>query len=327
MYKHLFGPVPSRRLGMSLGIDLVPKKVCSLNCVYCEVGKTTTLTMNQDEYVSEKVIKEELLDYFKNNPDPDTFTFSGSGEPTLNNKIGPILDFLKEHKPHVNVAVLTNGTLMSLPSLREAIVNADIVLPSLDAVSELAFKRINRPQHDIDIDVYINGIIDFRKLQLEREKLDGRKRIMDLEIFILPGYNDSKSELDLFKEVILRINPTTVQLNTLDRPGSVKHLISASRSKLEEIVNYWGLDNVLIISAAPNRKKIQSYKGDIEKAIVEMISRRPCTLDDLSVSLGHHISEINKYLDVLESEKIITRMEEDRGVFYQLDNKGIDEKA
>jgi len=327
MYKHLFGPVPSRRLGMSLGIDLVPKKVCSLNCVYCEVGKTTKLTTKQDEYISEKEIKEELLDYFKNNPDPDTFTFSGSGEPTLNNKIGSILDFLKEHKPHVNVAILTNGTLLSLPSLREAIVDTDIVLPSLDAVSQLAFTKINRPPSDLDIDVYIDGVIAFRKLQLERERQDGRKRIMDLEIFILPGYNDSKSELDLFKEVILRINPTSVQLNTLDRPGSVKHLISASRNKLEEIVNYWGLDNVHIISAAPNRKKIQSYKGDIENAIVEMISRRPCTLDDLSLALGHHISEINKYLDVLENEKVITRMEEDRGTFYQLNNKGIDEKA
>lgn len=327
MYKHLFGPVPSRRLGMSLGIDLVPKKVCSLNCVYCEVGKTDKLTIKQDEYISEKEIKEELLDYFENNPDPDTFTFSGSGEPTLNSKIGHILSFLKEHRPNVNVAVLTNGTLLSDPALREAIVNADIVLPSLDAVSKLAFKRINRPFRDIDINEYIEGIIAFRKLQLEKSKLDGKRRIMDLEIFILPGYNDSKEELDLFKKVIPKINPSSVQLNTLDRPGSVQHLVSATRGQLEDIVKYLDIKYVSIISAAPNRKRIQSYKGDIEKAIVEMISRRPCTLDDLSISLGHHISEINKYLDVLENEEIITRMEEKRGTFYQLNNKGIDEKA
>ena len=325
MYTHLFGPVPSRRLGMSLGIDLVPKKVCSLNCVYCEVGKTDRLTIKQDEYISEKEVKAELLDYFKNNPDPDTFTFSGSGEPTLNNKIGPIIAFLKEHKPQVNVAVLTNGTLLSLATLREAIVEADFVLPSLDAVSESAFKKINRPCPDIDLQAYIEGLIAFRKLQLEREKQDGRKRRMDLEIFILPGYNDAKEELDLFKKTILKIMPTSVQLNTLDRPGSVKHLVSASRIKLEDIVSYWGLDYVEIISAAPNRKKIQAYHGNIETAIVEMISRRPCTLDDLSISLGHHISEINKYLDVLESEGIITRKEEDRGTFYQLKNKGVEE--
>lgn len=327
MYTHLFGPVPSRRLGMSLGIDLVPKKVCSLNCVYCEVGKTDKLTIKQDEYISEKEVKTELLDYFKNNPDPDTFTFSGSGEPTLNSKIGNIVAFLKEHKPHVNVAILTNGTLLHLATLREAIVDADIVLPSLDAVSAAAFQKINRPCPAIDIHDYIEGIIAFRELQLEREKQDGHKRRMDLEIFILPAYNDSKAELDLFKTTIQKIKPTSVQLNTLDRPGAVKHLVSASRIKLEEIVKYWGLDNVIIISAAPNRKKIQSYKGDIEKAIQEMISRRPCTLDDLSRSLGHHISEINKYLDVLESEGIITRKEEDRGTFYQLNNKGIDEEA
>lgn len=327
MYKHLFGPVPSRRLGMSLGIDLVPKKVCSLNCVYCEVGTTNNLTINRDEYVSEKEVKEELLDYFEHNPDPDTFTFSGSGEPTLNSKIGEIFKFVKAHKPNVNVAVLTNGTLFGSKQLREDLLDADIVLPSLDAVTEPVFKKINRPCRAINMQDYIDGVVEFRRMQLAKTKMDGKERIMDLEIFILPGYNDMKSELDLFKAVIERINPTTVQLNTLDRPGSVKHLEPASRSRLQDIVKNWGLDNVIIISAAPNRKKIASYHGDIEKAIVEMISRRPCTLDDLSTSLGHHISEINKYLDVLESEAIITRMEEDRGTFYQMINKDVEEQS
>lgn len=327
MYKHLFGPVPSRRLGMSLGIDLVPKKVCSLNCVYCEVGATNNLTIDQKEYISESEVYAELDDYFKNNPDPDTFTFSGSGEPTLNNKIGSIIAYLKKHKPAVKVAVLTNGTLLNESKVRQSIVDADIVLPSLDAVTLEAFQKINRPCDLIDMQSYIDGIVAFRQLQIASEKQDGRERIMDLEIFILPSYNDSISELNLFKEVILKINPTSVQLNTLDRPGCVKNLVGATRGKLDEIMNYWNLGIVSIISAAPNRKKIKSYHGDIEKAILEMIARRPCTLDDLSMTLGRHISEINKYLDVLENEQRITRIEEERGTFYQLPTKVIDQEA
>ncbi len=111
MYKYLFGPVPSRRLGMSLGVDLVPKKVCSLDCVYCEVGKTTKLTLERREYIKFNKVKEELTHYFRNNPDPDYITFSGSGEPTLNIFIGEVLQFIKQIKPNIPIAVLTNGTL------------------------------------------------------------------------------------------------------------------------------------------------------------------------------------------------------------------------
>lgn len=308
MYKHIFGPVPSRRLGMSLGVDLVPKKVCSLDCVYCEVGKTTKLTLERREYIKTSIIKEELSDYFKNNPDPDYITFSGSGEPTLNSDIGEILQFIKKNKPNIPIAVLTNGTMLFDKNVRAAIKDANLILPSLDAATESVFARINRPAENLKIDKYIQGLIDFRK------EFTGE---IWLEVFILPDYNDSDNELQELKKAILEIKPDSIQLNTLDRPGTVSGLRGATREELQRIVMLWELDNVIIIAASPERKEIKSYRSDIETAIIETIARRPCTLDDLTKILGLHVNEINKYLDVLEADKKIETVQQERGVFYQ----------
>ena len=149
MYKYLFGPVPSRRLGMSLGIDLVPKKVCTLNCVYCEVGKTTKLTTNRMEYVKYDKIISELNQFMSNNPKIDYITFSGSGEPTLNSKIGEVLAYVKQNYPDVKTAILTCGALLSSPQLRSELLEADVVLPSLDAATQAVFNKINRPNAKI----------------------------------------------------------------------------------------------------------------------------------------------------------------------------------
>lgn len=309
VYKYLFGPVPSRRLGMSLGVDLVPRKVCSLDCVYCEVGKTTKLTLERKEYILFNRVIKELSHYFENNPDPDYITFSGSGEPTLNSRIGDVLKFIKQNKPTVPIAILTNGTLLSDPKVREEIKKADVVLPSLDAATTTIFNKINRPVPEIDIKKYIQGLIDFRK------EFNGK---IWLEIFILPEYNFEETELKKLEQKITKINPDSIQLNTLDRPGTVANLHSATRKDLEELVSLWNFKNIEIISAASQRKNIQSYRSDAETAILETISRRPCTIEDLMNILGIHISEINKYLDVLEEEKRIETVRQERGVFYQI---------
>ena len=312
MYKYLFGPVPSRRLGMSLGIDLVPKKVCSLNCIYCEVGRTTTLTLDRKEYINFNKVKEELIHYFNNNPYPDYITFSGSGEPTLNVRINDILLFIKQNKPDIPVAVLTNGTLFYDKDVRTAIIDADIVLPSLDAATDYVFKKLNRPHKNLHIDKYIQGLIDFRK------EFKGK---IWLEIFILPGFNDSENELKELKKIILKIKPNSIQLNTLDRPGTISNLRGATGKEMQRVVDFWKLDNVEIIAASAERKNIKSYRNDTETAIIETISRRPCTLDDLTKILGINIIEINKYLDVLDAEEKIEVTELERGFFYQIKEK------
>lgn len=316
MYKYLFGPVPSRRLGMSLGVDLVPKKVCSLDCVYCEVGKTTKLTLDRREYIKSDKIKDELIHYFNNNPDPDYITFSGYGEPTLNLEIGEILQFIQQKRPAVPVAVLTNGTLLYHENVRQALLNADLVLPSLDAATDEVFQKINRPVSGLSIDKYIGGIIDFTK------EFKGK---IWLEIFILPGYNDSERELVELKNVILKINPDSIQLNTLDRPGTLSDLRGATGEELQKIVDFWGLDNVEIIAAAKQRKDLQAYRKDTEAAILQTIARRPCTLEDLTKILGLHVNEINKYLDVLDADGKIEFSEQERGVFYQMRDREGDE--
>jgi len=212
----------------------------------------------------------------------------------------------------VPVAVLTNGTLFYEKNVRQAILNADVVLPSLDAGTENVFKKINRPAKDLKFKKYIMGLIEFRK--------EYKGKIW-LEIFILPNYNDTETELSEIKNLILRIKPDLVQLNTLDRPGTVPNLRAATREELSKVVDFLNLNNVEIIAASPERKNIQSYRNDIETAIIETIERRPCTLDDLTKILGLHVNEINKYLDVLEADKKIESVKQERGVFYQIKDK------
>ena len=309
MYKYLFGPVPSRRLGMSLGIDLVPHKVCSLNCIYCECGSTTRLTIDRKEYVPYDIVIQELEHYFQNNPVPDYITFSGSGEPTLNFRIGNIIQFIKNNLSSIPIAVLTNGTLFYQKQVRKELLEVNVVLPSLDAASDLAFLKINRPFRDIKINQYVQGLVDFRS------EFKGK---IWLEVFIIHGYNDNKSDLDLLKKAFERIKPDIIQLNTLDRPGAITKIRSASYEELQSIVNYWQLENAEIVAKSPARKNVKSYREDIESAILETIQRRPCTLNDLSEILGLHINEINKYLDVLESDSKIGIEQQERGIFYKV---------
>jgi wyosine [tRNA(Phe)-imidazoG37] synthetase (radical SAM superfamily) len=294
---------------MSLGVDLVPKKVCSLDCVYCEVGKTTKLTTERMAYVPLEKVTREIDHYFGHHPDPDYITFSGSGEPTLNIHIGEVLNYIKKTKPDIPVAVLTNGTLLHDKQLRTELLGADVVLPSLDAASEGVFKAINRPDKKLSADKLIRGLIEFRN------EFPGK---IWLEVFILPGYNDTPEELERLKNAIDRIGPDSVQLNTLDRPGTVRDLKSASIGSLSKIADRWGYEHTEIIAKPLQRKKLSSYRSDRAGAILETIVRRPCTVDDLSEILGLHVNEINKYLDVLEEEGRIRSHEQERGIFYMI---------
>jgi wyosine [tRNA(Phe)-imidazoG37] synthetase (radical SAM superfamily) len=309
MYQFIFGPVPSRRLGMSLGVDLVPRKVCSLDCVYCEVGTTTKLTTERKEYVPyEKVIKE-LTDHLEHNPAPDFITLSGYGEPTLNSRTGDVINFVKLNYPDLQVAVLTNGTLLSDKKVRDELMNADLVLPSIDAATDKGFKKINRPEKHLKVQNHIDGLINFS------QEFKGK---IWLEIFILPEYNDDDLEIASLKKAVEAINPDQLQLNTLDRPGAIEDLRPATPEELEEIKNKLDFQKTKIVTIAPLRKDNKAYRNDTENAILDTISRRPCTTADLKNILGIHINEINKYLEVLESNDKITTEFGERGIFYRV---------
>ncbi len=227
-YKHLYGPVNSRRLGLSLGVDLFPYNICSLDCIYCECGATKELTLERKEYVDTEEILKELSNYLKEKPELDYITFSGSGEPTLHSNLGKILKFIKNNFPQYKTALLTNSTLLKR-EVREEIKDFDLIVPSLDGVSVEAFAKIDRPHLDIDIKEVIENIISLRKEQ---------KGKMWLEIFLVPGINDNKGELQLFKNTIKKINPEKVQLNTLDRPGVISDIKKISSKRLEEIAAF-----------------------------------------------------------------------------------------
>jgi wyosine [tRNA(Phe)-imidazoG37] synthetase (radical SAM superfamily) len=307
MYRTLFGPVPSRRLGMSLGIDLIPMKTCTLNCVYCECGRTTNLTVDRLEYVPFDLVCEELTHFLSTHAQPDYLTFSGSGEPLLNSRIGDVLTFAKKEFPQIPVAVLTNGTLLSDFKVRQAILTADVILPSLDAATPGIFRRINRPHPDLQIDAIIKGLVDFR-LEYPGE--------IWLEVFVIPGENDSASELLALKHAILKIAPDRIQLNTLDRPGTEFGIRPASRLELQNIIDFWQIDRVEIIAKIRLHAALRSYRKDIESAILETIARRPCTLNDLVAILSLHPNEMNKYLASLEENGKIVGKRLKRGVFY-----------
>ncbi|MCF7832225.1 MAG: radical SAM protein [Candidatus Marinimicrobia bacterium] len=308
-YQYLFGPVPSRRLGISLGVDLIPHKVCTLNCVYCECGATTDLTISRREYVPYKDVIKELDHYLKHNPAPDYITFSGSGEPTLNLYIGEVIAYIKENHSKIKLAVLTNGTLFFDQEVRRSLLKADVVLPSLDAATREAFLRLNRPYRDLDHLSHIENLIAFRK--------EFKAKIW-LEVFILHDYNDDMDNLLALKSAIERIAPDRIQLNTLDRPGVLEGLQTVSMNKLLEIKKLWSLPQTEIIAAVLERERKASFRKDIENTILETVSRRPCTLMDLSQILDLHVNEINKYLSVLETKNKIETLNMQRGVFYQM---------
>ena len=312
-YKHLFGPVPSRRLGVSLGIDLVPLKVCSLNCVYCEVGKTTLLTTERKEYVKTEEIYNELNHYLSLNPELDYITFSGAGEPTLHSKLGEILKFIKTNYPQYKTALLTNSTLFKDEAVVDEVLDFDLILPSLDCVSEECFLKLNRPARNLKSEDVVNGLINLQK------KYKGE---IWLEVFFVPDLNDNDKEIMLLKKEITKIKPTKVQLNTLDRPGTAAWVKSLPKEKLEEIKRKLAPLPVEIIAKFKSRKKIKSFDEDIQKQILEAIKRRPLTDEDLSKMLLMHINEVNKYLSELIENKIVTTSRTQRGIFFKLnDNK------
>lgn len=152
MYQYIFGPVLSRRLGTSLGIDLVPLKTCDLNCIYCECGRTSHLTMERKEYVPLELVCEELTRFLSANPAPDYLTFSGSGEPLLYNRAGELVAWIKEHTPEIPLAILTNGTLFTDPVVRREVLRADLILPSLDAATPALYRKIDRPHPRLQVE-------------------------------------------------------------------------------------------------------------------------------------------------------------------------------
>jgi wyosine [tRNA(Phe)-imidazoG37] synthetase (radical SAM superfamily) len=311
-YKYLFGPVPSRRLGISLGIDLIPHKTCTYNCIYCECGKTTDLTIERKEYVPVQDVLSELDNLLMTHPKLDFITYSGSGEPTLHTGIKEITSHLKKNYPEYKIALLTNGSLFRDKKVRDECMDIDVVVPSLDSASEKSFKKIDRPHSSLDINKINKGIAIFGK------EFPGE---IWLEIFIVPGINDTDSEIDKINQEIKKINPDMVQLNTLDRPGVVRWIRSADDEELKQFASKIKHHNVEIPKKPAERITSEAYSDDVSGLILHTIQRRPCTLDDIAKISGLHPNEINKYLGILVENDLICESSGERGTFYSAKNK------
>ncbi len=307
--KYLFGPVNSRRLGISLGIDLVPYKTCSLNCVYCECGDTTDLTSAVAEYVPTEEVIAELDAYCAASPRLDAITFSGSGEPTLHSGIGRIIGHIKERYPRYRVAVLTNGTMLRDPAVRRSIARADIVVPSLDAASPEAFARICRPRAGITPESVIRGLVEFRK------EFAGK---LYLEIFIVPGVNDSPGELALLREACIAIAPDMVQINSLDRPGASDWVRPLGREELDAIAGFFRPLPVEVIGKPAAQGPAATKTGNFAREIISILRRRPSTIEDLRTALGAGEEELRSALGSMTDAGMITVERLDRGEFYRM---------
>ncbi|MBU3950267.1 MAG: radical SAM protein [Proteobacteria bacterium] len=302
-YRHLFGPIPSRRLGVSLGVDLFHSKVCTLDCVYCECGKTKNLTVSQNEYVPVDNVIYELKNFLSSAPDIDYITFAGSGEPTLHSCLGDLIRFLKCNYSRYRVAVLTNGTLFYEPDIIKQVLDADLVKVSIDAGSFENFDRINRPHHKLELSKIIDGLIKFRK-QYNKE--------LWIEVFIVKNINDTMPELNKIKNIINQIKPDRIHLNTLDRPGTESWVEPVEKSVLTDIAKY--LNNAILIDKDEISGKISG--NDIEKFIIATVKRRPITAKDVSSILKINENDADKCLNALFKNGQVDKKIMPRGIFY-----------
>jgi wyosine [tRNA(Phe)-imidazoG37] synthetase (radical SAM superfamily) len=291
--KFLYGPVPSRRLGRSLGIDIVPLKVCTLDCVYCQLGRTTKKTIERKDYVPVEAVLSELRDALKKGLEADFITISGSGEPTLNSRLGELIDGVKK-MTSIPVAIMTNGTLLYREDVRADCAKADVVVPSLDAGDEASFQKVNRPHRDISIEKLVDGLTSFRK------EFTGQ---IWLEVFLVEGLNTDIAEIDKINGLIKRIRPDKVQLNTAVRPTADPAIKKVDAEKLQTIAHLIGL-RCEVIADFPllhSDKRMHSAAEDI----LSMLKRRPCSLDDICSGLGIHRNEALKHITELQQRKLI----------------------
>jgi len=304
--RYIYGPVPSRRLGFSLGVDLVPYKVCTFDCIYCQLGKTTQKTIQRSEYFK----KDEILSQIKNaislKQKIDYITFSGSGEPTLNTGIGYLINEVKK-MTDIPVAVLTNGSLLYDERVRKALLPANLVIPSLDAATEDSFKKINQPHKSVTFEKMVTGLLDFRKQY---------KGKIWLEIMLVKGINDSKKEVELFRTITAKGAFDKIQLNTVVRPPSDAKAVPLSIDRLWEIKNFLG-ENCEIIPKFKREKQEESIKEN-KKRILELLKRRPVTLSNISTALGINRNEAIKYLDIFRKNGIVKILNFEGKIFYEI---------
>jgi wyosine [tRNA(Phe)-imidazoG37] synthetase (radical SAM superfamily) len=307
--KHIFGPVLSRRLGLSLGVDLIPFKTCTYDCAYCECGHTTDKTVTRQDFFPANEVMTDLCTILAPRPHLDSITLAGSGEPTLARSLGPVLAWVKREYPEYPLSVLTNGSLLTRRDVQDELLPADRVIPTLTSVSQQTFERIHNPHPSLKIEAIINGMVQFRSMY---------EGAIWLEVFIIPGLNTTDEELSGLKEAIDRIDPDLVQLNTLDRPAAEGWVEAAPDADLKRIGRALGRSGIEIAGKRhPVSQAVQVNTGSID-LIRATLCRRPSTVEDLVRTTGMSGGEVAKILGILERGGEVTSQRGTRGVFYAI---------
>ena len=282
----VYGPVPSRRLGRSLGVDLVPLKTCTYDCVYCQLGRTTSKTVRRGRWTDPDAVVAQVRDRLAS--EPDVIALAGSGEPTLHAGIGAVVDGIKAITD-VPVAVITNGSLLGRPAVQRGLAAADIVLPSLDAPSEELFQSVNRPHESLRLAGLVDGLVSFRAAYQGE---------IWLEVMLLAGMTAQQTQVRRLAELAALAAPDRIQLNTAVRPPAESFVAPAGRAALDEFA-------ALFTPRAEVIADLPASAGDgvaAEADVLELISRRPCTVADIASGLGIHHGEALKAATALVNQ-------------------------
>jgi wyosine [tRNA(Phe)-imidazoG37] synthetase (radical SAM superfamily) len=313
-YRYLFGPVPSRRFGRSLGIDLTPHKTCCFDCVFCQLGRTHTKTIIREEYVPTDAVLIELARWLRSGGEADFMTLSGGGEPTLHSRFGEVLEFIRSRGTIPSV-LLTNGALLHLPKVRAAASHADIVKISLSAWDQASFEWVNRPHRQLSFDKMIEGQKTFRA------QFDGQ---MWIEVFLVRGMNSSPEDVTKIAALAREIAPDRIQLNTAVRPPAEEFVTALPNEQMAALIHLFQPPAEIIADFSTSRSKPMQTNAT---AILAMLKRRPCTAQQIAEGFGLHFNEVSKYLGSLTTEKKIRAERKKDVVYYRAATKGSDKRA
>ena len=306
-YRHLFGPVRSRRLGLSLGLDLVPPKVCSFNCPYCQIGATTSKTLERREYVPVDEVLVEFDRWLAADGRADCVTLAGSGEPTLHSRFGDVLKGVASRCGFKRV-LLSNGSLFSLPEVRAAAATADIVKGTLSAWDAESFNAVHHPHRSLVFSDFVDGLIAMRKA------FGGEYW---LEVFIVPGRNDSDAQVRKIAELARAITPDHIHLNTAVRPSADVTVQAVSHARLAELAALFTPIAEVAASGRPADGASGGHTvGDLAERLCALAARHPATATDMAAALGVGVHAARSLLDQLVSEDRLKVDQRDGAIFY-----------
>lgn len=274
--RFIFGPVPSRRYGRSLGIDIVPMKTCTFNCTFCQLGPTPETTLIRKDWVPISSVLNELRTWLKTGESADILTLCGSGEPTLHLHFGDVLRFIHDETPYPSL-LMSNGSLFTLPEVRRDATLADRVKISLHSWDTASFHAVTRPHPELSFDAIAESYAAFR------QEYTGH---LDVEVFIVPGINDSPETTDRILELLMRIRPDTVTVNTAERPPADGCVLPATMETLQRIRE---LFSTAAFPKSTEQKTTSSYS---EEALLQLLRRHPMTIAQFSSHFDRPETEI-----------------------------------